>query len=437
MPKLKRKKNGDYIIHKSGDTHPVNTFQVTDEGAEIVLSSGRDLRESFPDQLFYLLHDLDHLSTKGEDTGETGIDRIRNLDWATDELSVEERVNVATQVVEKHGVDQLLEGDAAEWMLSLTGDAAFNLKPLIEEIAEAAGYSYFTIEEYSERLTSNYDHLETALCAYLQMKGLRTKEYNSPEDSTGSNRIVGADGDFIYLDIGETPRPKYCIAGDIPDTVPEELNSKLVPVYAKSVVGDEVEPGQQMDPSGFAELASIEVRLDYDVDAGMVLPRGRLEDFPVELPPRSELTEQYEAFRVLQNHVDRVLSSPEADVEHGDKSACQKWYNHIKIRLQVGADGEDGLRSQQNTRVDHSATVYRDCYGDGEQITDFRCIEMSQPDESQRLNLYAFGPFDHGEQVEVPVAPESSEPLPVYPKSQQELDHALELLDEFSARPEA
>lgn len=437
MPKLKRKKNGDYIIHKSGDTHPVNTFQVTDEGAEIVLSSGRDLRESFPDQLFYLLHDLDHLSTKGEDTEETGIDRIRNLDWATDELSVEERVNVATQIVEKHGVNQLLEGDAAEWMLSLTGKAAFTLKPLIEEIAEAAGYSYFTIEEYSERLTSNYDHLETALCAFLQMEGLRTKEFNSPEDSTGSNEIVGTDGDFVYLDIGEIPRPKYCIAGDIPDTVPEELKSKLVPVYANSVVGDEVEPGKQMNPSGFAELARIEVRLDYDVDEGMVLPRGRLEDFPVELPPRSELTEQYEAFRILQNHVDWVLSSPEADVEHGDESVCEKWYNHIKIRLQVGADGEDGLGSQQNTRVDHSATVYRDCYGDGEQITDFTCIEMTQPDESQRLNLYAFGPFDHGEQVEVPVAPESREPLPVYPKSQQELDHALELLDEFSARPRA
>jgi len=48
MPKLKKKKNGGYIIHASGDNNPVNTFQVTDQGAEIVLSSGRDLEEFSP-----------------------------------------------------------------------------------------------------------------------------------------------------------------------------------------------------------------------------------------------------------------------------------------------------------------------------------------------------------------------------------------------------
>lgn len=96
-----------------------------------------------------------------------------------------------------------------------------------------------------------------------------------------------------------------------------------------------------------------------------------------------------------------------------------------------GVEGVDGLGAQQSQRVDHSTQLYRDCFGDAEQVTDSTFIEMSYPSESEQLRLFGFGIFEHGENVEVPVAPESGEPLPVYPQSQNELDHAVELLDEF------
>lgn len=433
MPTLKQKKNGDHIIHKSGDTHPVNTFQVTDDGAEIVKTSGTELEEYFPDQLFYLLDDLGHLSTTGEGGSGTGISKISNIDWATEELSVEERVNVATQIVDKHGVDQLFEGDAAEWVLTITGKAAIFLEPLVREIANATGYSYDTIDLYCDRLTADFDLLETALCAYLQTEGLRSKEFSSPSESTGTNEVLGTDGEFVYMKIGETPRPQYDIAGEIPDPLPDGLRAKIVDVYSHSVTGDSVYG--DMEPNGFAELSRIESRSRYDVEEGMVLPRERLEDFPVELPPRSELTEQYEAFRLLQNHVNHVLESPNAGVEHGDGSPCDQWYGQIQGRLQDGSNGADGLGVQQANRAKHSTQLYRDCYGDGEQVTDFACLTMDQPSESQRLRLFPFGIFEHDDVVDVPVAPESETPLPVYPQSEQELLQASMLLAEFPDTP--
>lgn len=424
MPTLKQRKDGGYFIHKPGDTNSVNTFQVTDEGAEIVKSSGRELGESFPNQLFYLLHDLGHLSTKGSDDANSGIGEIRNIDWAVNELSLEEKVQVAVQIVETHGTGQLLGGDAAEWTLNLTGKPPAYLQPLVEKISEETGYSYETIREYNNYRWPSEKLLETAISAYLQTEALRTQEFEPSENTTGENKVLGTDGDYVYIELGESPRPGYDIAGEIPERVPEELESKIGNVLYESI-----------GIAAFAELSRIEIRSRYGVTDGIVLSRERLEDFPVEIPPRSELTEQYEAFRLQQKLVGEVLESPDAGVVYGDGSFCDQWYHQIQGRLQDGSNGEKGLGEQQGERVDHSAQLYRDCYGDGDKVTDFACIQMGQPSEPQQLRLFGFGIFDHSEDIRVPVAPESEEPLAVYPQSQQELDHAIELLDEFTAKP--
>jgi|AntDeeMinimDraft_5_1070356.scaffolds.fasta_scaffold03117_2 hypothetical protein len=255
------------------------------------------------------------------------------------------------------------------------------------------------------------------------MEGLRTKKFETFENATGKNEVLGTDGDYIYIEIGETPRSQYDIAGSIPETVPQKLESKINEVL-----------GESIGIAAFAELSRIELRSRYGVDDGMVLPRERLEDFPVELPLRSELTEQYEAFRILKNTVQQVLESSSTMVEHGDGSYCDQWYMEISERINNGTDGVDGLGVQQRDRVDYSTQLYRDCYGDGNQVTDFAYIELSNPTESEQLRLFGFA-FEHGADVKVPVAQKSGQPLPVYPQSQQELDYALELLDEFPAKP--
>jgi hypothetical protein len=337
---------------------------------------------------------------------------------------LEEKVQVAVQIIETHGTGQLLRGDTAEWTLNLTGKPPAYLQPLVEKISEETGYSHETIREYNNYRWSSEKLLETAISAYLQTEALRTKEFEPSENTTGRNEVLGTDGDYVYIELGESPRPDYDIAGEIPESVPEELESKIGDVLHESI-----------GIAAFAELSRIEIKSRYGVADGMVLPRERLDDFPVNTPPRSELTEQYEAFRLQQKHVGEVLESPDAGVVHGDGSFCDQWYHQIQSRLQDGTNGEKGLGEQQSERANHSAQLYRDCYGDGDKVTDFACIQMGQPSETQQLRLFGFGIFDHGQNIRVPVAPESEEPLPVYPQSQQELNHAIELLNEFTAKP--
>jgi len=218
----------------------------------------------------------------------------------------------------------------------------------------------------------------------------------------------------------------YTIPTDMPGSIDEDLREELRDVW-----------GLGIGSAGFAALSSFEFTNRYDVENGGILPAERLTDFPIDLPPRPELTEQYEALRLLQNHVEHVLSSPNSDVEYGDSSICDQWYQHVHERLTNGSGGEQALGAQQGSRVDHTAQTYRDCYGDGEQVTDFKFITQTQPDESEQLRLFGFGIFDHGEQVQVPVALETEVSLPIYPQSEHELAHAVELLDEFPAKPSA
>ena len=249
MPKLKRRKDGGYFIHAAGNNNPVNTFQVTDRGAEIVKSSGRALDEFFPDQLFYLLHDLDHLSTKGAEPTDPTIGDITNIDWATDELSVESRVQVALQLIETHGVSQLFAGDAAKWVLGLTGNAPVLLEPLVEAIAAAAGYSYETIHEYDEMFHEGERLLDVALCAYLQYQWLRDTATFDGESQHRQHRVVhGSTGSHIYIEVPSAEQTTYTIPTDMPESIDEALRDELRDVW-----------GLGVGSAGFAALASFEL----------------------------------------------------------------------------------------------------------------------------------------------------------------------------------
>lgn len=424
MPKLRQRKDGGYFIRSSGHSHSVNTFQTTDKGASIVKSTGRDLGEFFPDQLFFLLYDLGHLSTKGEGTTKTDISNINNIEWATDELSVEERVRVAIQIIDTHGVDQLFKRDVAKWIVALTDERSVFLEPLVKRIAQESGYSYETIEKYSSIVGSRDELLEVALCSHLQMEGLRAEDFDTNHGKKADRSVLGTDGNFVYLKTTDKDTRRFGIVGEIPDSVLNELRSQLSNSWDVGV-----------GSAGLAALASSEIQRRYDVENGIVLPKERLEDFPVKLPPRSELTEQYESLRLLQNNIEHVLSSPDANVEYDDGSYCDRWYQQVHERLVEDSSDADSLGTQQRERLDFTIQTYRDCYGDGDKITDFACVERSQPNESERIQLFGFGIFDHSETVQVPVSPKSEKALPVYPQSQNEFNRAVRLLDEFPSIP--
>lgn len=425
MPRLKRRKDGGYFVHAPGEDNPVNTFQISDRGVDIVKRSGRGIEEYFPKQLFFLLLDLGHLSTKGAGgpSKEELLDRP-HFEGLRDELSDRSRVEVTLGIVDAHGVEQLYDGKAAEWLLTLFGLPSQILRPLVEQIAEAGGYSYETIVEMDdgERL------LEIATGAHLHSVWLRDSasfETHHQRGTPGDREMLGTESGYVYLKGLEQDGFDFCKA-TMPDVVSDDLREKLSMFW-----------GEGVGTAAFAALHLLEVRRRYSVEDGLVVPRSRLADFPVDLPPRSELTELYEAFQLLESAVEHVLISPEAGVTMGDGSPCDRWYHEIQERRTGDSEtnGVPSLGSQQKTRVKHSVEEYRDCYGDGTRICDFATIEMTPPSEAELVRLFGFGIFEHGERVEVPVAPDSEIPLPVYPRTKEELNRALSLLDEFPSRP--
>lgn len=425
VPSLKQRKDGGYYIHTPGDENPVNTFQTTNRGAELVKSSGRDLGEYFPDQLFFLLYDLGHLTTKGSEVPESiGQDQYSGEE-VYENLTVEDRVDVAVETVDIHGVGALYTGAAATWILSLLGHSDSILRPLTVKIAQTAGYSYETILAYGESVTGEGKSLKVALCAFLQQKYLREEATFKEEDEHGDIEVLGATQSYVYLNASSEDTAKFGIPGDMPEPIDDDLQSELDEIWL---------PGRFA--AGFAVLHSLEIEHRFGKENGLVIPKERIEDIPVERPPRSELTELYEAFRLLHNTIDVVLESEEVSVTRGDNSPCDRWHQEIqKVLNDEWHDGSDSLGVQQRGRVEYSTQQYRDCYGDGDQITDFAEVDLSQPSESDQLRLFGFGVFEHGEQVMVPLAPESETPLPVYPQTNAELDDAKELIAEFPTQP--
>lgn len=139
-----------------------------------------------------------------------------------------------------------------------------------------------------------------------------------------------------------------------------------------------------------------------------------MSDAPI---PPNELADLYEAFFTLLENI--------PDESHPG------WRFAIESIL-FGGDGiveeASGYGEQQAERNDFKITDYREQYGDGERVSVFHSIdtEFVTPNDDPHLN----------ESVELPVAPESDQVLPLY-VSNEELNGAISLLNEFPAEPRA
>jgi hypothetical protein len=145
----------------------------------------------------------------------------------------------------------------------------------------------------------------------------------------------------------------------------------------------------------------------------------------------NETAELYEAFGRFQAFLDSVCTALEFD----GNSPTQLWYESIRDRW--GGSGPEDAPSygdQQRDRNTFSMDDYRDEFGDGDAVTEFKKVDLVEPDEHIRTVLPdSIGSLENV----VPVAPESGDPLPVVVRSQAELEAAQELLAEFPSNPEA
>jgi hypothetical protein len=314
VPKFKCRNDGGYYIHTSGDNNPVNTFQLTDRGAEIIKSSGRELGEFFPDSLFFLLYDLGHLSTKeGNIDNSEKLGDINGFDDDFEELAAEDRANVLAQVVQKHGIEELYTGVTAKWVQSLIGEGGDVNGPLFEEIAHAPGYSLLTLFRCNSSIHYGNNTLELGLCGHLQLRWLReSASFDDDEGDETERSILGVDEEFAYI---ETPNDGEFLAIpgpideiDVAEHVHKDLKSELGQVW-----------GWGIGTAGFAALTTMEVQSKYDVKGGIALPKSRLADFPVdsstcpnkkEIPP-NELADLYEGFFTVIARCTFKINSPE------------------------------------------------------------------------------------------------------------------------------
>lgn len=110
---------------------------------------------------------------------------------------------------------------------------------------------------------------------------------------------------------------------------------------------------------------------------------------------------------------------------------CPEWGDALHSVLYGGellADDADCYGKQQNIRNNHKQSELRRWYGNGERITEFSTIEVSEP-RPQDQKYVPSGAV-------VPVTPKSGRPLPVK-VTDETIDEALLLLAEFPAEPAA
>jgi len=418
VPKFKCRNDGGYYIHTSGDDNPVNTFQLTDRGAKIIKSSGRELGEFFPDSLFFLLYDLGHLSTKEgnvqtrEKLGKEG-DFIDNIE----ELSVEVQANVLAKVVEKHGIEELYTGITAKWTQSLIGESRDVTWQLIREIARDSGYSLSTLLQYSNSVHDRKNTLEIGLCGHLQLRWLReSASFDEDESDETKRSVLGVDEDFAYIEapgrgpfmtFPDSPLPNL----DVAEHVDKDLKNKLGQVWAEGIW-----------TAGFGLLTSIEVESKYDVKGGIALPKSRLTDFPVdsagcpnkkEIPP-NELADLYEGLFTVRENL------PE--------DANPLWRYAIESILfeEGGLANETSYGEQQAETNAFNISAYRIQYGNGNRVTEFPAITTDSPTKQDQQFV--------GEDTQLPVSPESKQVVPINPDPEA-LSDAFSILNEFPLEP--
>lgn len=93
------------------------------------------------------------------------------------------------------------------------------------------------------------------------------------------------------------------------------------------------------------------------------------------------------------------------------------------------------MGAQQNKWNDFSISDYREQYGTGGLVTHFHHHEPTQVQEADRAKLKQLGADFDLTTVPIPVGPDTGERLPIIVRTDNELQDAKSLLDEFPAQP--
>jgi len=161
------------------------------------------------------------------------------------------------------------------------------------------------------------------------------------------------------------------------------------------------------------------------------------DETETQVEPNS-LAEYYELFRTFASLLERLVESERTAYRVDGDDPMNRW--QAAVTDVVFGDGltEDSPNygEQQGSRNPHKMAEYRQAFGDGEMVTEYQLAQPERLEGENAAVLIEQEVIEPDEQIFLPVAPQSGVPLPIAVSSDEELDEALALLQEFPEEPE-
>nr|WP_281361551.1 DUF5797 family protein [Natronomonas gomsonensis] len=152
----------------------------------------------------------------------------------------------------------------------------------------------------------------------------------------------------------------------------------------------------------------------------------------------NELAEYYELFRTFASLLERLIESDQTAYRASGDHPINQWRAEVNDIVFGSGPTEDSPNygEQQRSRNLHTMSEYREAFGNGETVTQYQSVQAEQLSGDDAAVLIEQQVIDPDEHVFLPVAPDSGIPLPLVVSSEEELDEASALLQEFPPEPD-
>ncbi len=153
---------------------------------------------------------------------------------------------------------------------------------------------------------------------------------------------------------------------------------------------------------------------------------------------QNELAEYYELFQTFASLLEHLIESEQTAYRVGGDHPMNQWRSEVNDIVFGSGPTEDfpNYGEQQSSRNSHTMSEYRKTFGNGDTVTQYNSIQAEQLSDDDAAVLIEQQIIDPGKHAFLPVAPESGTPLPLVVSSEDELDEASALLQEFPPDPD-
>jgi hypothetical protein len=207
MPRFKQKKTGDvdneWYIHAPGSGNPpVYTFQVTDDGRNLLLDAGLT-DESFLDwEVFWMLESLGYLYTFGDDYDPSDA-RPEDITFESLDLTDDQRLALAQRLIERHSLSALFEYESiVQFFVDLTDLDNDHLRTLLDTVLASTPWSYVFPMDFPYYDIVDGHPLVIGLVLGVIDEHLRTDDYQAKfgADDDSYELTEAGDGYVLFRD---------------------------------------------------------------------------------------------------------------------------------------------------------------------------------------------------------------------------------------------